>query len=148
MCAVVCVRLRVSHQSHVIRQYSPTHPLGYFFDRETCEGVVVQLSSLLPEGRQGRFVFSSAHPGQRLPLVGQERSAHGLKHVHSKAAIRTTLIQKRGSADKDGLKKNRHTSDATHLSSFFLSVFTLHQAIEQVVKGILQLREKSGFTFI
>lgn len=66
-------------QSHVICQYSPANPLRYFFGRETCEAVVVQLTSLLPEGWESRFVFSSTHPGQRLLLVRQEESTHRLQ---------------------------------------------------------------------
>lgn len=68
----------MTHQPHVIRQYSPANPLWHFFGRETRESVVVELASLLPEGRQRMLVFSSTHPGQCLLLVGQQRSAHRL----------------------------------------------------------------------
>lgn len=74
MCSHICV----THQPHVICQYPPTNPLWYFFGRETCEGVVVQLASLLPEGWQGRLVFPCTHPRQSLFLVQQEGSTHRL----------------------------------------------------------------------
>lgn len=112
MCAVRCVC--VTHQSHVICQYSPTNPLWYFFGRETSEAVIVQLASLLPEGWQQRFVFSSTHPGQRLPLVKHERSTHSLQrkglHVNVKAALRLLFFldsEVRGSFSKHWGRKRR-----------------------------------------
>lgn len=68
----------VTHQSHVICQYSPTNSLWDFLGRETGEAVVVQITSFLPEGWQWRFVFLSTHPGQRLPLVKHERCTNSL----------------------------------------------------------------------
>lgn len=68
----------IAHQPHVIRQYSSTNSRWCFFGTETREAVVVELASLLPEGRQRMFVFTSTHPWQRLLLVGQERRAHSL----------------------------------------------------------------------
>lgn len=89
VCSQMCVC--VTHQSHVICQYSPTNSLWYFFGRETSEAVIVQLASLLPEGWQQRFVFSSTHPGQRLPLVKHERSTHSLQRKGLRVNVKAAL---------------------------------------------------------
>lgn len=73
----------VTHQSHVICQYSSTNSLWYFFGRETREAVIVELASLLPKGWQHRFVLPSTHPGQCLLLVRQERRTHRLQRKES-----------------------------------------------------------------
>lgn len=69
----------ITHQPHVISQYSPPNSLWYFFGGETREAVVVQVASLLPERRQHVFIFPGAHPGQRLLLVRQQRRGHRLQ---------------------------------------------------------------------
>lgn len=70
-----------THQPHVICQDAPAHPLWDLFGGETRQGVVVQLASFLPERRQRTFVFSRAHPGERLFLVRQEGRGHRLQRT-------------------------------------------------------------------